>query len=260
MGIHAVQAEPLIQIRHDYVDKSVYLDVWIVTQFTGQAKGAEGQQVKWVSKEALDNYDFPTANLPILQAIQLPETCLITPDPLSTTHFLEVLEKQLKDGVSLIQFRAKSLSAEDYIPLAKQVIKQAHLYCAKVVLNTPPILLGEADGLHLTSKQLMDYQRSPTLSQHQTLSASCHTVDELKQAEKLNVDFIFLSPVKKTSSHPEANAIGWSQFSDYAQQINKPVYALGGLGRNDLQDARMHGAQGVAAITQFWEENYEKNN
>ncbi len=97
MGIHAVQAEPLIQIRHDYVDKSVYLDVWIVTQFTGQAKGAEGQQVKWVSKEALDNYDFPTANLPILQAIQLPETCLITPDPLSTTHFLEVLEKQLKE-------------------------------------------------------------------------------------------------------------------------------------------------------------------
>ena len=259
IGIHVVHAQPLIQIHHDYPDKSVDLDVWVVTKFTGQAKGAEGQEVKWIVQKELGDYDFPAANLPILQATTLPEVCLITPDPLSTPHFLKAFDKTLKKGISLVQFRAKLLNTEDYIPLAKQVIRQAHSFCAKVILNSPPVLFDEADGLHLTSKQLMAYQQRPMLSTHQTLSASCHSVDELKQAEKLGVDFVFLSPVKQTTSHPDADTIGWQQFSEYVQQINKPVYALGGLGRSDICDARMHGAQGVAAISQFWEEMNEKD-
>jgi 8-oxo-dGTP diphosphatase len=36
------------------------------------------------------------------------------------------------------------------------------------------------------------------------------------------------------------------------EQVSLPIYAIGGLGRDDLTDARSHGAQGIAAIRGLW--------
>lgn len=256
IAIQVTQAQPLIQIHHDYSDKSVLLDIWQVTAFTGEPQGAEGQQIKWVDKNALNDYSFPDANQPILQAIALPDACLITPDPTTTPHFLETLEQQLKNGISLLQFRAKQLDAESYSQLAQQVIDKAHAYQAKVVLNSPTTtaLVAQADGLHLTSPQLMasSAQYRTSLRHGQTLSASCHSIEELERAKQLQTDFVMLSPVQPTQSHPEAEAMGWDAFYRMTKVINCPVYALGGLGYNDITPAKQFGAQGVAAISQFW--------
>ena len=43
LGIRPSAARPLIQVRHDYPDKQVLLDVWEVSAFTGEPHGAEGQ-------------------------------------------------------------------------------------------------------------------------------------------------------------------------------------------------------------------------
>lgn len=66
----------MLRIPHDYGDKTVLLDVWYVNVFSGQAVGREGQPVKWVSIDALDQFDFPAANQPILSAIK----DLLSPD------------------------------------------------------------------------------------------------------------------------------------------------------------------------------------
>lgn len=60
---------PLIKIQHDYSDKSVLLDVWVVRQFTGEAIGNEGQPVRWVDSDQLCNFEFPEANKPIIDAL-----------------------------------------------------------------------------------------------------------------------------------------------------------------------------------------------
>lgn len=48
LGIRVERARPLIQVRHDYADKHVLLDVWEVDGFSGEAHGAEGQPLAWV--------------------------------------------------------------------------------------------------------------------------------------------------------------------------------------------------------------------
>ncbi|MFB0996463.1 MAG: 8-oxo-dGTP diphosphatase MutT [Porticoccaceae bacterium] len=62
-------ASPMMQISHDYIDKSVTLDIWKVIEFEGNPEGAEGQEIRWVSMDELRNYDFPVANQPILQKL-----------------------------------------------------------------------------------------------------------------------------------------------------------------------------------------------
>lgn len=66
--IHA--SEPLLQVTHDYADKRVLLDVHVVRTFSGEAVGREGQPLAWVSATALDAYEFPAANEPIVEAVQ----------------------------------------------------------------------------------------------------------------------------------------------------------------------------------------------
>ncbi|MEC4728387.1 8-oxo-dGTP diphosphatase MutT [Shewanella sp. D64] len=60
---------PLMQISHDYSDKQVLLDIHLVSHFDGEAKGLEDQEICWVAKENLVNYDFPEANKPIIDRI-----------------------------------------------------------------------------------------------------------------------------------------------------------------------------------------------
>ena len=70
LGISPTDISPLIEIQHDYTDKSVFLDVWWVTAFSGSPEGREGQATQWVPVESLNNYEFPEANKPIINAIE----------------------------------------------------------------------------------------------------------------------------------------------------------------------------------------------
>jgi 8-oxo-dGTP diphosphatase len=69
LGILVRRSEPLIEVRHDYGDKQVLLDVWWVTAFSGTPTGREGQPLSWVAPAALSEQAFPAANLPIVQAL-----------------------------------------------------------------------------------------------------------------------------------------------------------------------------------------------
>jgi len=85
----------------------------------------------------------------------------------------------------------------------------------------------------------------------QWIGASCHSLSELEQAQKIGVDFAVLAPVLPTLTHPEATALGWQRFAALTEQINIPVYALGGLTKKDLNTARNAGGQGIAGIRAF---------
>jgi 8-oxo-dGTP diphosphatase len=72
------------------------------------------------------------------------------------------------------------------------------------------------------------------------------------RAADLGLDYALLSPVKATASHAGAAPLGWGRFAELVDKATLPIYALGGLAASDLDVARNHGAQGVAAIRGFW--------
>lgn len=74
LGITVLKAQSLMQVQHDYSDKQVFLDIWTVTEFSGNAQGEEGQQVEWVELQTLfspeSGYEFPKANKAILDKLK----------------------------------------------------------------------------------------------------------------------------------------------------------------------------------------------
>ena len=81
------------------------------------------------------------------------------------------------------------------------------------------------------------------------MGCSCHDQAELARAEAAGVDFVTLSPV--LASPGKGAPLGWDRFEALARTTRLPVFALGGVGPEDLEEARRLGAFGVAGIRGF---------
>ncbi len=185
----------------------------------------------------------------------LPEWLFVTPEPPADRcfePFLAHIERTLGDGVSLVQLRSKQLSAESFDELAGEVLAMCRRHDARLILNGPTETTRiEADGIHLNSERLMRSTRRAT-SGSSWISAACHTRAQLRHAQAIGVDFVTLSPVLPTPSHPGAPTLGWRRFAELVASVHLPVYALGGMTRTDCRLARAFGAQGIAGISAFW--------
>jgi 8-oxo-dGTP diphosphatase len=151
----------------------------------------------------------------------------------------------------LVQLREKNLSRDALRELAQRVVALAHAHGVRVLLNGDVELAQEvgADGVQLTGAQLAQLSERPAVD---WCAASCHSAEELRRAEALGCDFVLLSPVLPTKSHPGAPHLGWENFSAIAAGSTIPVYALGGLTHDDMQTAWQHGAHGIALLRQAW--------
>ncbi len=255
VGIDVLAAEPLIRVRHDYPQRRVLLDVWRVTRFAGEPHGREGQVVQWVETGSLRQLEFPEGNRTIISAAILPCIYAITDlTRYARADMLHRLESALQAGLRLVQVRAKNLSRSGYRDFAAEVISLCRAHDAAALVNAGPQLarrLGAA-GVHLDSQSLSKLTRRPLDSSH-WVAASCHDEREIRRAAKLGVDFIVVSPVRTTPSHPQACVLGWKRFATLCEEATMPVFALGGMRPEDLQRARGCGAQGVAMIRGAWE-------
>lgn len=69
LGLTVIKQQPFMVIEHDYQDKQVRLDVRLVSEFSGEAEGKEGQLVKWITAADLRDLDFPDANDAIVKGL-----------------------------------------------------------------------------------------------------------------------------------------------------------------------------------------------
>jgi len=250
LDISIDEISPLIQIKHQYADLNVLLDVWSVTLFSGIPKGSEGQEIKWVTADQLTDYSFPEANIPIISAARLPAEYAIL-NAGNQAELLRNLNLLLDDGIKLIQARLKFLPAFEvagFMTLAMPLCEQKG---ARLLINSA---LEDAnqlkvDGIHLTSRDLLALKQRPEGGGW--VAASCHNQQELEHAERIGVDFAVLAPVLHTKTHPDTEPLGWDKFKQLVNRVNIPIFALGGMETTDQHIAQSAGAQGIAGISCF---------
>lgn len=69
VGIQITQGEDLMMIEHDYPDRQVRLYVQVIKAFSGTIMAMEGQALKWVALEALNEIDFLKGNQVIVDKL-----------------------------------------------------------------------------------------------------------------------------------------------------------------------------------------------
>lgn len=255
IGIVVESARPLIGIPHCYPDREIMLDVWHVAAWSGSPRPHEGQRLAWVDIDALERIEMPPADRPVAAALRLPDRYLITPlaSPAQAAELLAGIDAACRRGIRLVQLRQPEWPRGALADLARQARTICHAHGAAVLLNGDWQLAGVLglDGVHLPARIAANLDRRP-LPTGRWVGVSCHDTAGLEHAARIGADFATLSPVLPTASHPHAAALGWERFAELAAGAPLPVFALGGLDDEDLETARMAGAQGIAAIRGLW--------
>lgn len=252
LGIEVDEAVPWLTRVYAYPEKTVRLHFFRVRKWHGAPHPREGQELAWQTADAPTVAPLLPANDPILRALRLPPVCAIThASRYGAEEFLARLTVSLARGVRLVQVREKHMTAEAFEEFARRVLASAHAAGARAVINGDAALarrLG-ADGVHLQAGQLQQLTVRPDLP---LVGASCHNRAELERAVELGCDFVLLSPVLPTPSHPGEPGLGWAAFAEWVKDYPLPVYALGGMRPDSLDTAERHGAHGIALLSGIW--------
>ena len=248
LGIEVRTAYPWVTRVHVYAHATVRLNFYRVTAWAGEPQPRENQAIAWQRLDAPMAAPMLPANAPVLASLALPlEYAITDAQTLGAAELLARVEARMKGGLRLVQVRDKGNWERSRLIFA--ITSMARQYGAKVLVNGGPA----ADGIHYSAEQLLTLRARPQGGPNCTLvAASCHTVEELGHAMAIGLDFVVLGPVKPTPSHPGAATLGWEGFRQIAEGASIPVYAIGGLTPQDLEDARRAGAHGLAMIRGSW--------
>jgi len=265
LGITVRRARRLITLNWDYPDRRLRLIGFEVTAWDGRPRSAEGQELAVEPLGRDERADWlaamPPANRGLVNALVLPRCLAITPSlgSGSVTAWQAVVESGLPSlpESSLVNLRpGAGATGVPWPSLARAVLAAGHW----PVVNPPagealPQGLDPRVGLHLNHDRLGSVSRASVdawQARGHLVTAAVHDRSSLERAVELGVDLVTVSPVRATRTHPDEDGIGWPAFEALAAAASMPVYALGGVGPEDLPRIWRRGGLGVAAISAFW--------
>ncbi len=70
LGIEVTACAPFMNLRHEYDDRVVTIEFFLVSEWNSDPVGREGQELRWVPKEQLDASQLLPADVPVIEALK----------------------------------------------------------------------------------------------------------------------------------------------------------------------------------------------
>ena len=164
--------------------------------------------------------------------IFMSDLLIFTNRSLCRTNFTEQIRALAQAKPKAIVLREKDLPEEEYQNLASEVLsicRENHVPC--ILHNFVPAARNlKADAIHLPLPVLR------TLSPEERkafsiLGASCHSVEEAKEAQALGCTYITAGHIFDTDCKKGLPGRGLSFLEKVCRSVSLPVYAIGSPGR-----------------------------
>ena len=175
----------------------------------------------------------------------------------------EALRRKVREafaaGVDYVQVREKDLPGkrlaglvEDLQALPEQAVSHRPLHL--LVNGRLDVAIGcGADGVHLPSDCLPLAEVKARAGSAALVGISCHSDEEVAQAGREGASYVLFGPVFETPSKPNGKPLGVPLLREICRRSFAPVFALGGVTRNNAESCIRAGAVGVAGIRLFQE-------
>ncbi len=162
------------------------------------------------------------------------------------------LTQALEGGARLIQLREKDLTTRKLCQLAQTLSPLFITHQAQWLINDriDLVLALNASGVHLRTTSLPTVVARQLLGPERLIGVSTHSQQEVLRAESEGADFVVLGPVFDTPSKRKyGHPLGLQSFERTCRTARIPVYAIGGITPERVQELRRLGAYGVAVIS-----------
>lgn len=168
---------------------------------------------------------------------------------------VDILEQAIKGGITCFQFREKGNDAKkglDRINLGLNLRKLCRENNIPFIVNDDVELAIklDADGIHVGQDDIAIDELRKIVPSHYMIGLSTSTIEESLEAERLNVDYIGVGPVYKTTTKDDAlQPIGLKGLQKIRKETTIPIVAIGGINETNAQAVVKHGADGIALIS-----------
>ena len=167
---------------------------------------------------------------------------------------LHNIHKALDNGCHWIQLRFKNQNALEVFTLAEAVKMLCKEYLATFIINDNVHLAKQldADGVHLGLSDMKVEEARLILGTTKIIGGTANTFEDVLQRTTENCDYIGLGPFQFTATKQNLSPIlGLKGYRLIIQQmkiknIQIPIYAIGGITLENVEDLMETGIQGIA--------------
>ena len=164
----------------------------------------------------------------------------------------DIVREAIAGGVTMVQLREKEASSIEFYKKAlaiKEITKAANI--PLIINDRVDIALAvDADGLHIGQSDLPYAVVRKMLGYDKIIGLSVETIEQAKEANNLDVDYIGISPIFSTPSKTNTYAsFGIEGIKKIASFTKHPAVAIGGINLSNAKEIMKAGANGIAVIS-----------
>ena len=177
--------------------------------------------------------------------ISMSDILCVTNRSLCKEDFLVRIEKIAKTEAAWIILREKDLSEEEYQALAEKVLTICQRQKMQCILHTYTNVARKlaSNAIHLPMPILRTLSKEER-DAFQILGASCHSLEEAVEAEKLGCTYITAGHIYETDCKKGLPGRGIGFLKKICETVSIPVYAIGGISAENIMKVRNAGAAG----------------
>ncbi|MER3446177.1 MAG: thiamine phosphate synthase [Candidatus Dadabacteria bacterium] len=171
-------------------------------------------------------------------------------------RFIENVEKAVRGGAKIIQLREKDSPEEEVIRLGRGLLEITRRYGIPLIINDSPKLAKEigADGVHLGRDDPGILESRRLLGGHAIIGVSCYgEIERGLWAEREGADYVVFGTPFFTPTKPDRKPTPFEVLREAKRRIAKiPVFAIGGITRENAPSVLETGVDGIAVITSIF--------
>lgn len=163
----------------------------------------------------------------------------------------EIARRAIAGGVDMVQMREKEKSRGEILVEGKELLAVCREGGVPFIVNDDPCLARDigADGVHLGQDDMRQFSVEDArgiLGKDSIVGVSASSIDQLKEAEKLDIDYTGFGPVFRTKIKEGSAKEG--EIRKVLDIARKPVFFIGGIDSSNINKLIAQGAKHFAVI------------
>jgi thiamine-phosphate pyrophosphorylase len=171
-------------------------------------------------------------------------------DPATTADPIDLAERVLAGGATLLQLRDKSGAAGETLLLAKALQDRCRARGAVFIVNDrlDVAMAAGADGVHLGQHDIPVAAARQIAGELLVIGCSTNTVEEARAAIDAGADYIGVGAMFETSSKRDTRPAGLERLREIRAAVSAPIVAIGGITMDNAAAVVAAGADMIAVI------------